>query len=168
MKIETERFYLRPLEEKDATNTYLSWLENSENQRHIIHAKDSNSILKLKNYISEKSNKDNIWFLGIFTKDHIHIGNIKYEPIDLVKKFSIMGILIGDNNYKGKGVAGEVILETAKRLKGIGIEYISLGVDINNIPAIKSYGKIGFKKTEGHFISIKDGCFEMILELKNV
>jgi len=41
-------------------------------------------------------------FLGIYTlESQEHIGNIKYEPIDLKCGIAIMGILIGEDKWKG-------------------------------------------------------------------
>ena len=75
----------------------------------------------------------------------VHIGNIKYENIDLVNKSAVMGILIGDKIYRGRGLAKIVIEESAKWLNSsLGLQTIFLGVDNNNSVAIKLYSKIGF------------------------
>ena len=52
---------------------------------------------ELKAYVSERENRRNVLFLGIFAKKKQHIENIKYEPIDYKGKTAVMGILIGDS-----------------------------------------------------------------------
>ena len=49
-------------------------------------------------------------FLGVFEKvTNKHIGNIKYDPIDSESKVAVMRILIGDPEWRGRGVAEEVL-----------------------------------------------------------
>jgi RimJ/RimL family protein N-acetyltransferase len=101
----------------------------------------------LRNIIRKFSRLQNCIFLRILEKkQHQHIGNIKYHPIDLNKRIAVMGILIGEQFWRGKGVAKEVINNTAKYLHTkAGIRRILLGVAKNNIPAIRAYKKTGFK-----------------------
>ena len=76
----------------------------------------------------------------------IHIGNIKYDPIDLKNKFAIMGILIGNKNYRGKGTFKEVFCETSQEIyKKYKIKKIYLGLSNKNAIAKKAYEKVGFE-----------------------
>jgi [ribosomal protein S5]-alanine N-acetyltransferase len=70
----------------------------------------------LKNYVVERENRQGVSFLGIFTKVALHIGNIKYETIDHKKKTEVMGVFIGDNSWRCKGVAAEVIKASSNYL----------------------------------------------------
>ena len=111
---------------------------------------------ELKAYVSERENKRNVLFLGIFTKKKQHIGNIKYEPIDYKGKTAVMGILIGDSDWRGKGVAIEVIKASAHYLaERYGVTTIFLGVNQNNKEAVSVYQKLGFKIKEQNKNSIQ-------------
>ena len=56
-----------------------------------------------------------------------------------------MGILIGEEEWRGVGVAKEIVSATAKWLRKYkNIERIILGVNIDNVNAIRAYKKIGF------------------------
>ena len=95
---------------------------------------------------------------GIFSKlGSKHIGNIKYEPIDLVKKTADMGILIGDVNWMRQSCWPGSNIRIYQMAKGAigGIEYITLGVPPENDP-LKAYQKIGF---------IHDISFESLIML---
>jgi RimJ/RimL family protein N-acetyltransferase len=56
-----------------------------------------------------------------------------------------MGILIGDREYRSKGVASEVLDASAAWLKAHrAIDQIVLGVSDRNNAAINAYAKAGF------------------------
>ena len=117
MVINTERFQLKTLTVDDATEEYLSWFSSSkEVGEYIAYAKTNADINKLRQYVKEREDREDVLFLGIFTDFGQHIGNIKYEPINLKDKSATMGILIGDKKWRGKGVATEVIKDSGKYL----------------------------------------------------
>ena len=147
MVINTERFQLKTLTVDDATEEYLSWFSSSkEVGEYIAYAKTNADINKLRQYVKEREDREDVLFLGIFTDSEQHIGNIKYEPINLKDKSATMGILIGDKEWRRKGVATEVIKDSGKYLKeNYKIKYIDLGVNKDNIAAVSAYKKMKFK-----------------------
>jgi len=140
---------LRDLIESDASHTWLSWFSDSVARQFIFASTTTRNLSELKAYIAERGNLDTGRFFGIFDSlDGKHIGNIKYEPIDIRNSYAIMDVLICDPRYRGKGVfpkiykcSSEYIYDTY-RLKSI-----FLGVDPSNISALKSYKKAGFVTT---------------------
>ena len=125
-------------------------------------------ILMLQQYISSKSNLDNILFLGIFNKlNNEHIGNLKFEPINVNEGYAIMGILIGEKLWRGKGVAAEVLTESFKWLKkNKGIKCIVLGVNKKNYAAIRAYAKVGFQiQPAKHIKKLSNDNITMIKQL---
>ena len=161
--INTERFQLKSLTTKDVTEKYLSWFNQSkEIEKYISFAQECEGIDSLMQYVKDKKDREDVLFLGIFCSLGQHIGNIKYEPIDLKNRAATLGILIGDKEWRGKGVASEVIKISGKYLKNnYGIKYIDLGVDKSNARAISAYEKINFK-----IIEENNTGFKMQLDLK--
>jgi [ribosomal protein S5]-alanine N-acetyltransferase len=151
--IKTERFLLKELRVEDASYKYLNWFEDIDVKIQILASSKMKTLEDLKLYINEKNNANNTIFFGIFCIDTgLHIGNIKYEPIDLQSKYAILGILIGDKAYRGKKVAFEVIKASGKWLsKKYGISAVILEVDPANIPAIKAYKSLGFIREESEY-----------------
>lgn len=151
MIINTERFQLKSLTTDDVTEKYLSWFSSSkEVGKYVIYAQTNVDITNLKQYVKEREGRKDVLFLGIFADSNQHIGNVKYEPINLKDKTATMGILIGEKDWQGKGVAVEVIEASSMWLKeGFGIEKILLGVGSENTRAVKAYEKIGFKGEQG-------------------
>lgn len=144
--ISTERFLLRPLCEQDATERYLSWLQDDSCTRFIGSAALTTGLSDLKAYIRQFVGRDDALFLGIFEKEScLHIGNIKYEPINYALSSAVVGVLIGDRGYRGCGATPEVLRASAKWLaQHRGIKEITLGVSKDNSPAIAAYLKVGF------------------------
>ena len=145
LEIITNRFILRPLNVKDVNERYANWLIDESTSKYIS---ARISLMELRDYVLARSNRDDVLFLGVFNKTNgLHIGNIKYEPIDVERHQAVMGILIGDKDWRDKGVASEVIIASAMMLNRLlKIEKILLGVSKSNLAAIKAYEKTGFKK----------------------
>lgn len=154
VEIVSERFLLRPLTESDVTERYLNWLADIEARKFIAAAATIKGLADLRAYVREGIGREDVLFLGIFEKDtELHIGNIKYEPVNPVTGYAIMGILIGDPEFRGKGVASEVLLSSAKWLnRNRNIKQILLGVGIDNVSAIRAYEKVGFVFSKSEFL----------------
>lgn len=153
---ETERFILRILTPELVSESYLSWFSDQEASRHIYYAKNKVTIESLKQYVLEKLNSEDTLFFGIFDKkNHEHLGNIKYEPIDLKMGYAVMGVMIGNQDWRGRGVFSEVDQVLNLELKKLGVQTIYLGVDKENISAIKAYNKSGFSVDELDFLNVQ-------------
>lgn len=147
--LKTERFHIRPLTTEDVGDEYLSWFQDAQVGSFIVHADSGQTIEKLKAYVREKSSNANVLFLGIFDRNtQQHIGNIKYEPLDFKNRVALFGILIGNKNYRNKGVASEVLPIVQAWLRENEIDTVYLGVDPKNVAAIHVYEKLGFRKSK--------------------
>jgi ribosomal-protein-alanine N-acetyltransferase len=152
--IETDRFVLRPLTEADATERYWQWLQDGDARKYIAAAPSTRDLSDLRSYIAARVHRADVLFLGIFDKaTGQHVGNIKYEPVDSARGFAIMGVLLGEPDYRGTGVVPEVLKATAGWLKANrGIREIVLGVAAENQAAIRAYEKVGFQLAPTPFI----------------
>ena len=162
IKVKGNRIYLKELREKDATPVYCSWLNDKEVNRYLETKKIK--IKELKFYIKEKIENPNCIFFGIFTKKkNKHVGNVKLEPIIWKEKKATLGIMIGDKNYWGKGIAKEVLeIFTGWLFKNTNIETVYLGVLKENKAAISAYKKAGFK-----FFKKNNKALKMQISRKN-
>jgi RimJ/RimL family protein N-acetyltransferase len=144
--LSSPRFYLRDLTLADVSDVYLAWMNDSIAMQFIESSSETRTINNLINYLENRINKDNVRFFGIFCKKtNLHIGNIKYEPIDFEDSYAIMGVLIGDKLFRGVGAFGEVYSTSSRYIAhSYGIKTIYAGVDRNNISAIQAYKKNGF------------------------
>ncbi len=168
IEIATERFLLRTLTESAVTEKYLNWLGNADARKFITAAASINDLEDLRAYVRQRIGREDILFLGIFEKDTgLHIGNIKFEPVNPELGYAIMGMLIGDSDYRGKGVTAEVLRASARWLRQYrNIKQIALGVSKDNPAAIRAYEKVGFVISKTEFISNHPST--MVWNLANV
>ena len=138
------KIFLRTLTEDDASPDYAVWLNDAEVNRYL--ETRSVTIDGLKTFIREKNANPHALLLGIFWKENgLHIGNIKLEPIDLQRRSAVLGILIGEKAYWGKGVATEAIeLVTHHAFSALRLKEMTLGVIAEHTAAIRAYEKCGF------------------------
>jgi aryl-alcohol dehydrogenase-like predicted oxidoreductase len=155
-KLVGEKIYLRNLTESNASSEYCSWLSDPEVNKNIVTKKTT--IEELKKYIKEKNQDPKCLFLGIFYKENNkHIGNIKIEKINFKNKNCDLGIIIGDKNYWGKGIATEATeLIVNYGFYILNLNEIELGVTSDNIAAIRAYKKTGFIKVKEEKIKINE------------
>ena len=146
--VKTERFYIRELTSEDAKQHYLDWFQQEEIKRYIMHV--PSSLDELTGYILDNQADSTAYLFGIFPHNSTqHIGNIRYEFAYNGNDKVDMGILLGDQQWRGKGVAAEAINAVSNYFfKQFGTREIILGVDSANVAAVKVYEKIGFKEKE--------------------
>ncbi|MFA6414391.1 MAG: GNAT family N-acetyltransferase [Candidatus Paceibacterota bacterium] len=159
-----ERVYVRPMSETDATSVYAAWLNDSEVNKYL--ATKSTTVEELKRYIATKNGQSDTLLFGMFLKeDNRHIGTIKLEPIDIANKRATIAIMLGDKREWGKGYGPESMrLLITHCFNELGLEEVNLGVLAQNVSAIKSYEKIGFKevKREAGAITYPNGIFDQV------
>ncbi len=164
----TNRFIVRLLKVDDVTERYARWLSDEKTSKYISNRLNFS---KLQRYVLERCDRDDVLFLGIFDKvTGLHIGNIKYEPVNSELRYAIIGILIGESVWRGKGVAAEVILASADWLHQYhNIETIVLSVSRSNRAAIRAYQKVGFVEKSTEYIpNVTAENLTMVLHLKTV
>ncbi len=162
-QIISQRFFLREIDENDVTQKYLDWFSDDEVKRWIITAVEFQTLLELRQYVCNCIACDDVLFWGIFENTTgKHIGNIKYDPVNSTEGYAIMGILIGDITYRGCGVAAEVLRVSGDWLKKHrNINQILLGVNKNNLSAMRAYEKVGFVITDTPHIKATSGAVTM-------
>ena len=148
MAFEGSRVTLHTMEDRDATEQYVGWLNDPEVKRYLgtKHA----TIQELRDYIGQKDLQPNALFFGIFLKqDGMHIGTVKLEPIEPEKKCATIAVLIGEKTCWGKGYAAEamqVLIDWCFRT--LGFDEMNLGVIAKNAAAIRAYQKLGFREVK--------------------
>jgi len=168
IRIVTDRFNLRILTTDDVSQDYLEWFTDETVLRYIVSARDNQTIDKLKRYVADKYSRSDCMLFGIFTHDTSeHIGNLKFEPIDLIEKYAMMGILIGSPCWRNRGVGAEVLRYMSSWLRyELDLNKLLLGVEKHNVAAIKSYEKAGFVQQSTPFLQPHpDYGISMVLDL---
>jgi RimJ/RimL family protein N-acetyltransferase len=144
---EAERpLYVRPLTPEDASIEYANWLGDATTNRFL--ETKSATVSELRDYISSHLMKDDSLLLGIFLRQtDVHIGNIKFEPIELIEGRAELGIMIGSSQHRGIGLGPQAIKAGVQELvsRYSSVRLITLGVKASNFPAIRAYERLGFQ-----------------------
>lgn len=161
--LETERACLRPLTLSDVTARYLSWL-HAQAGGAIMAARRDMTLADLETYVSARVNMDDVLFLGIFERlNGTHIGNLKFEPIDRDAREAVIGILIGDPEWRGVGLVPEVLPAACDKLcRESGLDRVSLGVKRDHLAALRAYERSGFQIGSSALIGSGGGHHVMI------
>jgi RimJ/RimL family protein N-acetyltransferase len=131
--------------QQDDFTEYLSWMQDYDSNPFISGVRENLTLAELCDYVLEKNTSPHAILFGIFTKSDLqHVGNVKLEPITK-NDTATLGILVGDESYRGKGVGFEVlsaVLDFA--FNDLTLRKVELGVDNKNEIALKLYFKLGF------------------------
>jgi RimJ/RimL family protein N-acetyltransferase len=157
--LEGNTIYLRAIETTDATDRYLSWINDEEVTRGLASGVYPSTLEDLKKYIQSITSSKNAVMFAICDKTNdLHIGNIKVDNFDWVSRTCELGVLLGDRTYWGKGIGTEVMrLTLLYAFEQLNIRKVMLAVYANNPAAIKLYEKVGF---------VKEGCLRQQIHYK--
>lgn len=146
--LESDTFYLRNISLDDCNENYLSWMNDYEVNKYLESRFTNHSIDSLKDFVNSMNNSEsNVLFAIIDKSSDKHIGNIKLGNIHPIHKYADIGLIIGDKNYWGKGIATKSInLVSEYAFNNLNLRKVLAGVYEENIGSIRAFEKCGFKK----------------------
>jgi ribosomal-protein-alanine N-acetyltransferase len=150
--IKSESYLLRPFKSSDA-ELWQTWDIDPEVQAFMPEPRNAvQDITAQYEYITECENDEEGFYWSIETTAGVTIGTVALTEFNEYHGVANLGIVIGDKNYWGKGVATEVITALVDySFAHLNIYTISAEVEEGNIPMMKVLEKVGFKQ---------DGLFE--------
>lgn len=152
----SERLYYKPLSLEYASDEYLFWLNDPEVLLYLESAGNYTKE-KLISFLQEVEKKEILFWAIHIKATGKHIGNIKIDPYNKRHNVAEYGIMMGDKSEWGKGYAREASETIIKYcFENLNLRKMTLGVVTENIPAVKLYECLGFKK-EG--IYVKQGLY---------
>lgn len=133
---------------------YLRWLRDYEVVKTINRMDYLRpvSFSEVKSYCETVMQSKNDIFLAIYDKeDDLFIGTLRCAKIDWYARTADIGILIGEKNYWGKGIATDAIATLSRYLfEKLALRKLTAGLMDVNPAMLAVFKKIGFKE-EGHF-----------------
>lgn len=146
--LESDIFYLRNISIDDCDENYLKWMNDPEINKYLESRFMTHTIDSLKDFVTSMNNSENNILFAIVDKESdAHIGNIKLGNIHPIHKYADIGLLIGDKNYWGRGIATNAIkLVSEFAFDELNLRKVFAGVYENNIGSIRAFEKCGFKK----------------------
>ena len=143
----SKNIFLGPLDKEYKIQDYATWVNDQETTIFMGIGRFPINIANLENYIDIYNNSKDGMLLGIFVKKPSkHIGNITLHQIDWRNRYAEIGILIGDNKYRGKGYAAEAIsLVSDHAFNKLNLHKLYAGMVKSNKASIRAFEKAGFK-----------------------
>jgi CMP-N,N'-diacetyllegionaminic acid synthase len=102
----------------------------------------------IEDYIINVKSSDNAYFFALyFKKNNRFIGTVKLGSIDWQNRSADVGILIGDKQYWGKGIAKDAVLTVSVyAFEKLGMRKLTGGCLSTNIAMRRCFERVGFKK----------------------
>lgn len=142
-----EKLYLRPLEESDIGEEYLSWLNNYVVTRYLESGRFPVTPSELRKYLERFQNStSDLIFAIIVQETGQHVGNVTLNRINWIHRTADTGLMIGRTEFWGKGYAFEawsLVLDYA--FNRLDLRKIIAGAVAGNLPSIHVLKKLGFK-----------------------
>jgi ribosomal-protein-alanine N-acetyltransferase len=142
-----ERVELFLLEEADVGSAYVGWLNDPLVNRYLesrfmVHNEDST-----RAFVSSCLDDPCTLMLGVrsIALQGRHVGNIKLGPIDRRHGLGEVGVLIGDREAWGGGLASSAIrLLCAIAAQQLGLRKLTAGCYASNVGSERAFVKAGF------------------------
>lgn len=164
--------YLRPLQNRDLNNRYLSWLNDPVVNQFLELRFQRWSLADLKDYVKEVKKRKEAMLAICLSSSKIHVGNVKIGNINKVHKYADIGILIGDRSCWGKGYGSQSIMEaTDYAFNKLNLNKLIAGIYENNIGSFKAFLKSGYRKVgvlKKHRIFNKQYVDEILVEKNKI
>ena len=145
-KLESERIYLSPMS-LDDVNDYTRWMNDRRVTDNIHSTSRVITTIGEREWVEKLMQRGGHTF-AIVSKDNDKlIGNCGLMDTDYKDGTSTIGIFIGEEEYRGKGLGAEIIdLLLDYGFNVLRLHNINLGVFSFNDRAIACYKKLGFKE----------------------
>lgn len=147
--------YLTPFEEKHLSNPdYLNWLRDYDVVKTLnkVDYIRPVSYAEVTEYCHTVMRSQEDMFLAIHCKDKSDfIGTLRVSRINWHNKTADIGIMIGNKEYWGRGIATDAIRIVCSYLfNECSLRRLTCGMMANNIAMEKAFSNVGFKR-EGVF-----------------
>ena len=144
--LEGEYFDVRSLRRSDLNESYLGWMNDLEITQHLESGRNGYNMEELVAFYENQSESTYLVFAIVEKKTDKHIGNLTFNPINIIHNHTGLGGIIGDKDYWGKSGA---FVEAMRLLIEYGFKVkkfnkIHSGVSMLNVPCIIASKKVKF------------------------
>lgn len=142
-----DQIYLETLTVSNMSDDYVHWLQDREITRFLELRHASQTIESVTDFVSDCFKSEKNLLMGIFLHEgKKHIGNIKLGPVVWRYRRADIGIVIGDKNYWGQGMAAEAIkLLCDIAFHDLGLRRLQAGAYAENKGSVRAFEKAGFQ-----------------------
>jgi ribosomal-protein-alanine N-acetyltransferase len=156
------------LEEVHVGPAYVGWLNDPRVNRYLESRFETHDEVSTRAFVASCLASQTVLMLGVRcrAKGNRHVGNIKLGPIDRRHGLGEIGVLIGDREAWGVGVATSAIrLLSGIAERQLGLRKLTAGCYASNVGSERAFLKAGFH-VEGrrprHFL-LEHGPEDLVL-----
>jgi ribosomal-protein-alanine N-acetyltransferase len=131
---------------QDASESYVRWLNDPSTNRYLESRFTRHTVASVRTYLDNCVHSDTTVFLGFRdqTRGGLHVGNVKVE-INRHHGVGELGILIGEETARGRGLATQVIkMVTAIARTQLQLRKLSAGCYASNKGSERAFVAAGF------------------------
>ncbi len=144
-KLVGDRIYLSPRNLEDCEK-YTQWLNDFYTTDYTGRSYNTLSLSAEREYLESKINEPACFAIIDSETDNV-IGSVGLEGIDYINRSAVLGIFIGEKDYRGKGYGTEAIrLVLEFGFRYLNLHSIRLDLMEFNERALACYKKCGFKE----------------------
>ena len=152
-----EQVYLRRLNESEIDDRYVEWFQNAQLTKFYSGTKRKWTKEYLVNDLRQGLETGTSYVYGIYYKEDDNlIGNFKISSIHKTNNICDVSIIIGDSDYRGKGLATDAFIVGNHLVFNVhDIRKISSGMYPENLSSYKALMKAGWLcegRREGHYL----------------
>lgn len=142
-----DRFSVRCLRSEEVTPSYVTWLNDDGNKRFLgTVGKEAATLEGQRAYAQDIYLSDDRILLALHSDRDGLIGTSGAQRIGHVDARTGMGILLGDPNYRGRGLGAAWVWVAAHVLfVQVDIDEIAVRILSLNTPSIRSFARAGFQ-----------------------
>ncbi len=146
-KLVGDRIYLSPRNEEDA-EIFTQWLNDFDTTDYIGRSSTVVTLSGEKEYLQKPMAENARNFAIINLENDKMIGTVGLENIDFINRCAILGIFIGDKDFRNNGYGAEAIrLLLDYGFNYLNLESVKLDLLAFNERALACYKKCGFQET---------------------
>ncbi len=135
---------LRAISDEFVSKDYITWLNDPKVNKYLEVRHIESTLETQRRFINEVNKYTDGIIYGIFCEE-VFIGTIKVGPVSFKYLTAEVGLLIGNSNYWGRGIATEAIeLMSEKARQVFGLRKLTAGAYDANLGSIKAFLANGF------------------------
>lgn len=137
---------LAPFLPQDVGVHYVGWLNDAETMQFTESRFRRHTEEDARDYVAKANAANNAWLWRIMLNG-LHVGNIRLSAPELVHKRGSIGIVIGDKDLRGKGIAPDAIaLVTDFAFGDLAFNKLTAGMYADHVASQRAFQKVGFTK----------------------
>lgn len=138
--------YLRRLRERDVTPDYVRWMNDPVTNRFLESRLQEQTLESVREFVRSRQDSHQDYLFGIFIEgSDVHAGNIKIGPISAYHRRADVGLLIGEERFRGKGFAQHAIrLAMRFAFNELGLNKLTAGMYAPNEASFRAFTRAGW------------------------